>query len=336
MGALILSQADIRALLPMATCMDLVASGLRRLARGEVQNPLRSAMRIEGRDGLLGMMPGAVLSEPEALGMKVLAVFPKNHGTELDAHQGLVLLFDPERGAPAAILDAAEVTAIRTGAASGVATRLLANEDAGDLGILGSGVQARTHLAAMLEARPVRRVRVYSPTPSRREAFAETEGARHGITVEAVGSAEEAVRGADLICTTTSSDTPVLEGAWISPGAHVNAAGSSVKNARELDTAAVQRSRLFVDRRESAVNEAGDYLLPLAEGAIDENHIQGEIGDLLLGKDPGRGTPDEVTLFKSLGLAVEDLVTARWLLDQARATGRGVEVEIGGSAEDSA
>lgn len=326
---LILSQRDIRELLPMDACMDVVADSLRTLARGEAQNPLRWGMRLDDGRGLIGMMPGA-LGSPTALGLKIVTVFPGNHGTPLDSHQGVVVLFDPANGSTTAILDASEITAIRTGAASGVATRLLAREDAGDLAILGSGVQAASHLAAMAVARTLRRVRVFSPNRDRLEKFSRLATGRHGIPVEPMDTAESTVRGADLICTTTSAKTPVLEGAWIASGAHINAAGSSVKSTRELDTAAVVGSRLFIDRRESTVNEAGDYLIPLQEGVLTEEHIVAEIGDLLLGRAEGRGSSDEITLFKSLGLAIWDLAAATHVVQAARDRGMGTEVEMGG------
>lgn len=332
MATLVLTQREIRALLPMRVCMDLVAEALASLARGAAQNPLRRGMRLADGRSLLGMMPGS-LETPSALGLKVVTVFPGNHGTAFDAHQGVVVLFDPENGVPRAILDASEITAIRTAAASGVATRALAREDAGDLALLGSGVQARAHLEALLVARKLRRVRVHSPSRERREAFAARESERHGIRVEAVASAREAVEGADLIATTTSSKEPVLEGRWLAPGSHVNAAGACVKDARELDTEAVRRARLFVDRRESALAEAGDLLVPIAEGALGADHIQGELGEVLLGTCAGRRTREEITLFESLGLAVEDLAAAHYLDRVGRERGAGVLVELGGLRE---
>ena len=315
----------------MDVCVELMTEVLETLGRGEAINPLRWGMHVPDL-GLLGMMPG-YLESPSALGLKVVAVFPGNHGTEFDSHQGLVVLFETEHGLPSAIMDASEITAIRTAAASGVATRLLAREDAHDLAILGSGVQARTHLEAMLVVRDVGRARVYSRNEERRTAFAARESERHGIPVEAVESAREAVEGADLICTTTSAREPVVMGDWIAPGAHVNAVGSSIRSARELDTDAVVMSRLFVDRRESTVNEAGDFLFPKDEGAIDEGHIVGEIGEILLGEVNGRESPDEITLFKSLGLAVEDLASAHYVLERARAEGVGTTVELGGRVD---
>jgi len=184
-----------------------------------------------------------------------------------------------------------------------------------------------------MTVRNVRRVRVFSRDEERRCAFAERESARRGIPVEAVASAREAVDGADMICTTTSAREPVLMGDWIAPGAHINAVGSSIRTTRELDTAAVVKSRLFVDRRESTINEAGDFLFPKEEGAIDDRHILGEIGELLLGQNSGRATDDEITLFKSLGLAVEDLASAHYVLERALAEGVGARVELGGRVD---
>ncbi len=326
---LVLAQADVRTLLPMSECMDVMGGVLRSLSAGEGLNPLRSLMPLPGGRGILGMMPGMPAS-PEALGIKVVTVFPGNHGSAWDAHQGMVILFDPENGLPVGILDASEVTAIRTAAVSGVATRALAREDASELALLGSGVQARTHLEAMLLARPFERVRVWSPSQEHREAFARRAGERHGVRVEAAASAEQAVRGAHVVCTVTSARDPVLRGAWLAPGAHVNAVGSSVKSARELDAEAVARARLFVDRRESTLSEAGDFLMAAAEGAVDEGHILGELGDVLLGRLGGRRSPDEVTLFESLGLAVEDVAAASYTLERARARGMGTAVSLGG------
>jgi len=329
MQTLVINAKEIRRLLPMRTCMELMAGALRTLGRDEALNPLRDLMRLPGGLGILGMMPGYV-SAPAALGIKVVAVFPGNQGTRYDSHQGLVVLFEVEHGVPVGILDASEITAIRTAAVSGVATELLAREEAGDLAILGTGVQARTHLAAMCEARRIRRVRVYGRDRSRCEAFAARESARHDLEVEAAASAQAAVRGAEIICTTTSAREPVLHGEWISPGAHINAVGSSIASTRELDTDAVVRARLFVDRRESTLNEAGDFLFPKREGAIGDDHIQGEIGEILLGDVAGRRDASEITLFKSLGLAVEDLAAAHHVLERAREEGVGTAVEMGG------
>ncbi len=330
MEVLIVNQAEVTALLPMRECMEVMAEALKAVGRGDAILPLRPVLWLPEKVGALGMMP-SYLAPLKAVGLKVVTVFPGNHGTEYDSPQGAVLLFETEHGRLLAMIDASEITAIRTAAVSGVATRLLAREWAGDLAVLGSGVQARTHLEAMLLARSIRRVRVWSRSPEHAQAFAEREGRRHGIQVEAAASARQAVEGADLICTTTAAREPILFGQWIAPGAHVNAAGSSVAFARELDTAAMVKSRLYVDRRESTLNEAGDFLMPKKEGAIGDNHIQGEIGEILLGQVKGRQSDGEITLFKSLGLAVEDLASAHHIYHRAIEKGIGRWIEFGGS-----
>ena len=261
---------------------------------------------------------------------KLLTVFPENRAAGIESHQGAVLLFELEHGRLLSILDATSITAIRTAAVSGVATRLLAREDAGDLAILGSGTQAGTHLEAMRAVRPIRRVRVWSRSSDNARRFAERASARHGIEVEPCATAEAAVAGADLICTTTASREPVLRGEWLAPGAHVNAVGAVGADARELDTEAIRRSRLVVDRRESAVNEAGEFVLAKAEGAIGDDHIVGELGELVTGAVPGRTSPEEITVFRSLGIAVEDLAAAQTIHRRAIERGVGVVVELGG------
>jgi ornithine cyclodeaminase/alanine dehydrogenase-like protein (mu-crystallin family) len=328
----IITDAEVRELLPMPECIEVMAEVFRSLARGDALQPLRSLMWMPDRSGLLGLMP-AWLGAPASLGIKVVTVMPGNHGTPYDSHQGPVLLFEVEHGSLVAVVDASAITAIRTAAASGLATRLLARDDAGDLAILGSGVQAHTHLDAMRAVRTLTRVRVWSRSIEGARAFAARESARVGLAIEAVDSAATAVQGADLVCTTTSSREPVLEGAWLAAGAHVNAVGACFPSARELDTEAVRRARLFVDRRESTLAEAGDFLIPKQEGAIGDDHIRGEIGELLLGKVAGRGGPDDITLFKSLGLAVEDLAAAHHVHRRAVERGMGVEIEFGGRRE---
>jgi alanine dehydrogenase len=330
MEVLIVTQEEVPRLLPMEECMGAVAAALEALAAGKAILPLRSILWLPERVGGFGLMPAALLPD-RVVGVKAITFFPGNEGTELDTHQGAVLLFEAERGRLLAVMDATSITAIRTAAASGVATRLLAREDAGDLAIIGSGVQARTHLEAMKIARRLRRVRVASKDPDRARSFAARESGKHGIAVEPVASAREAVAGADLICTVTSSREPVLLGEWISPGAHINAVGSSVPHARELDTAAVVRSRLYVDRRESTVNEAGDFLIPKKEGAVSDDHILGEIGELLTGRVEGRKSPEDITLFKSLGLAVEDVASARHIYEKAKSAGTGRFLDFGGN-----
>ncbi|HTO89189.1 MAG TPA: ornithine cyclodeaminase family protein [Thermoanaerobaculia bacterium] len=333
MKTLLVTQAEVPKLLPMNECIEVMASTMAELARGETILPLRSILWLPGRVGGLGLMPGALLPE-QVLGLKAITFFPGNEGTPIDTHQGAVLLFEAEHGRLLAVIDATSITAIRTAAVSAVATRALAREEAGDLAILGAGVQARTHLEAMRGVRRIRRVRVASRRLESAQAFARRESKRQGIAIEAVASPREAVLGADLICTTTSAREPILAGDWIAPGAHVNAVGSSIPAARELDTAAVARARLYADRRESVLNEAGDFLIAKAEGAVVEGHIVGEIGEVLIGKTPGRRCSEEITLFKSLGLAVEDVASARHIYDKATKTGAGMFLDFGGKRDE--
>ena len=332
---LILSHDDVRRLLTMPACIDVMAAALRATSDGHAVLPLRSMVRTPdtsspgnpGNPGILGLMPG-YLGDPAALGLKVVSIFPRNHDLHRETHLGVVLLFELDHGEPIAILDASSITAIRTAAVSGAATRALARDDAGDLAILGAGVQAATHLAAMRAVRPLRRVRVWSRSAARAHKLAET-AALGELSVEVMASPRDAVDGADLICTVTASPTPILEGAWVAPGAHINAAGACFARTRELDTHAVAKARLIVDRRESALAEAGDFLIPRAEGAFGDDHIAGELGEVLLGRVTGRRSATEITLFKSLGLAVEDLAAAHYVYRRARETGAGISVALG-------
>ena len=332
MKVLFVNEAGVHALLPMGECIDLMRQALTALSRGDAVLPLRSMVRLPDQSGLLGLMPG-YLGEPRSFGLKVVSVMPGNHGTGYDSHQGVVMLFGLEHGEPLAILDATAITAIRTAAASGLATQVLARENAGDLALIGSGAQASTHLQAMACVRTLRRVRVFSRSRANAERFAREHAAASPVAVEVASSAEAAVRGADLVCTTTSSREPVLFGRWLEPGTHINAVGACFPATRELDTDAVLRSRLYTDRRESCENESGDYRLALAEGAITPAHLLGELGDVLTGKVPGRLAPGDVTVYESLGIALEDLASAHHIHARAKATGAGTWLEWGGSAD---
>jgi ornithine cyclodeaminase/alanine dehydrogenase-like protein (mu-crystallin family) len=295
---------------------------LAALARGDVHVPLRMVVHPSDEPSLLGLMPAHRAGEAPLYSLKTVAVFPDNPKRGLDAHQGTVTLFDGETGEVRVLMNASAITAIRTAAVSAVATKLLAREDARVLGILGAGVQARTHLEAMRAVRDFEEVRLYSPTPGHAEALAEEAEA------QAVASAEEAVRGADVVVTATNSLEPVLRREWLQPGAHVNVVGGRPPQMRELDVATVADSAFYVDRRESAEAEAWDYRDALEAGAIAPNHIRGEIGEVLVGAAPGRTSAEELTVFRSLGLAVEDLAAAEYVVDRARAAGVGAEVPL--------
>jgi ornithine cyclodeaminase len=322
MAILVLNQAEVEELLDMEGCIEAMAGILEALARDELFQPLRMIAFPPGEKSGIGLMPAHRSGESAAYSLKTICLFPDNPTRGLDAHQGTVTLFSGETGQVRALMNASAITAIRTAAVSAVATRLLAREDASELAIVGAGVQGRSHIEAMRAVRPWARIRVASRTAEHARALAEETG------TEAAGSVEEAVRGADVVVTTTNSSQPVLRHEWLRPGAHVNAVGSSVKTARELDTATVAASSLFVDRRESTLNEAGDYLVPAEEGAIGPDHIKAEIGEILIGRHPGRTSPDELTVFKSLGLAVEDLAAAEYVVRRAQETGTGTTVEF--------
>lgn len=328
MQVTVIGHREVSELLPMVECIKVMAEMFRALSRGEAVLPQRQVMWQPDRTGALGLMP-SWLGSPAALGAKVVSVFPGNTETRHESHQGAVLLFDTGNGILLAIVDAGAITAIRTAAVSALATHLLAREDAGNLAILGSGTQADMHLAAMQSVRPIRRVRVWSRNADHARRFATTATEHYSTEVTPVDNASEAVDGADLICTVTGATEPVLQGEWLAPGAHVNAVGASVPPFRELDTAAVARSRLFVDSTVSVLAEADDIRIPMQEKAITENHIRGELSDLVLERVTGRNDTDDITLFKSVGLAVEDLAAARHVYTRAMETGVGTPVEFG-------
>jgi ornithine cyclodeaminase len=312
----------------MRACVDLMAEALAARARGDAIQPLRTPVRLPDGSGLMVTMPAWVGSSAPALGVKVISVFPGNRERGEDSHQGAVLAVDPDTGALVALLEAGAVTAVRTAAVSAVATRQLAVAGAADLAILGAGTQAVTHLEAMCVVRPIKRVRIWNRTPSHAVSLAQVAREKFGLAAEVVNGPKEAVSGATIICTVTGAPEPILKGDWLSPGSHINAVGSSVASTRELDSDAVAKASLFVDSRESALNEAGDLLIPIQEGRVTQAHIQAELGEVLIGRHPGRTSPTEITLFKSLGLGIEDVAAARYVVEQARRAGAGTEVPL--------
>lgn len=297
------------------------------MSRGEVTLPLRGVSPLPNGAGFLGVMPSS-LHSPATAAVKAITVVPANSATRLDSHQGAVLLFDAADGRLLAMLDAATITSIRTAAASAVATDLLARRDASSLAILGAGVEASTHLEAIAAVRPLRSVRVWARNPDKAAAFAARASKRHELPVTAASSAREAVTHADIICTVTASPEPILQGGWLAPGSHVNAVGSCRPNMREIDGETVRRARVFVDRRESAMSEAGDLLLAIAEGLAPADPIAAELGDVITGRAEGRRAEDEITLYESLGIAIQDLAAARVVFERARAAGTGSSLEF--------
>jgi len=320
MSLLVLSEPEVRELLDMESCVEAMTEVLTSLARGELYQPLRSMVRPPDTDGLLGLMPAHRGGERAVYALKEIVVTPDNPTRGLDAHQGAVLLHDGVTGKLVAVLNASPITAIRTAAVSAVATRALARADTARVAILGAGVQARAHVDAMRAVLDDPEIRIWARRIEAAEELAADVGAI------ASPSPDAALFGAEVVCTTTSAREPVLEHRWLAPGAHVNAVGSSIPTARELDTETLRRGALFVDRRESALNEAGDYLIAAAEGAIGPEQIRAELGEVLAGLAPGRADEEEFTIFKSLGIAVEDLAAAELVVRRARERGVGTEV----------
>jgi ornithine cyclodeaminase len=317
---LILSHADVEAVLPMADCIEAIDAAMRGLSRGDYFNPLRMKAVPQGAPNRMVFMPALRQGGRKLWSNKQIVVTPGNSKRGLDSHQGGVLLHDGDTGELLAMVHAGAVTAIRTAAASAVATRALARKDARVVAILGTGVQGRAHLDAMRCILPGASFRVWSRTRANAMALADSPGVTAADTIAA------ACDGADVICAVTASSEPILSQATIPHGCHVNAAGSSIATTRELDGAAMANGSLFVDRRESTLNESGDYLLALREGAIGPDHIRAEIGDVLLGRRPGRVSVEEITIYKSLGVAVQDLAAAELAVQRARERGVGMEV----------
>jgi ornithine cyclodeaminase len=319
---LVLKQEEVERLLDMEGCIAAMEGALAALARGEVDMPLRFMFAPANSPSIIGLMPAFRGGDDPLYSLKTVCVFPDNPKRGLDAHQGTVTLFDGETGVVRAVMNASAITAIRTAAVSAVATRLLAREGARKLGILGAGVQARSHLEAIPRVRKFEEIVLYSPTPGHAAGLAEEFGA--GVA----GSAEDAVRDADVVVTATNAAAPVLELSWLNEGAHVNAVGGRPPQMTELGPQTLAAAALFVDRRESAENEAGDYRGALEAGAIGPDHIRAEIGEVLIGAKPGREDEAQLTIFRSLGLAVEDLAAAEYVVQRARETGAGTEVDF--------
>lgn len=305
-----LDRKSVAALLPMDDCITVMEQTFRSLAAGNTLQPLRSLMWLPDKSGILGMMPGYAKT-PNILGIKVITIFHANGALGLPSHQGVVMLFDAKQGTPLLILDAAEITAIRTAATSALATKLLARPDAAHLAILGTGEQAERHIQAISLVRTIDRITIWGRNNDHAETLA-----RKFKNTQIAPTAKEAVSDADIICTVTASREPILFGEWIPEGAHINAVGSCTPATRELDTAAVLRSRLFTDRYESLFNEAGEFLIPKKEGFLTETDTQAELGELLTGTKEGRKNAAEITLFKSLGIAAEDLFSAHHIFEK--------------------
>lgn len=321
---ILLNERDVRQLLPMADLIDAMEQALALFSTGHVRQPVRSIVEL-GSHGFFGVMPAA-LASPATAGMKLVTVVPRNHDLGLPSHLATIVLLNQETGALEAILDGRYITEARTAAVSAVSARHLARKDACIVSIIGSGVQARSHADALSRVLDIRELRVWSPTAAKREAAATEIRSLTGVKVDAAASAQAATDGADVVVLVTSSATPVIENSWIARGTHVVGVGACRPNQREMPGALIARARLVVDSRDAAMKEAGDILLAQQEG----HHvtIAAELGDICAGLASGRTEADDVTIFKSLGLAVEDVVSAHLVLTRAKATGAGAAIDL--------
>jgi alanine dehydrogenase len=331
MNVLILGGADVQSLLDRDALIEAVATGLAEVSAGTASMPPRVAATIAERTALLAAMPG-YLADGGVLGAKLVSVFPGNAGTRWPTHQAVVVLFDPETGAPVALIDGTALTAERTAAASAVATRILSDPKASVLTVLGTGVQARAHALTVSRVCPsLREIRIAGRTESKATALAEELGLALAVPVRAVPSFAEALSGAGVVCATTQSPDPVVRKEWLSPGTHVNSVGFNV-HGREVDGATVSSAFVVVESRTSALAPvpagSNDLLWPISEGLIGPDHIAGELGELILGLVSGPLSRDQLTLFKSVGVAAEDLASARLVVTAARARGLGHSVDL--------
>ncbi len=323
---IVIGREAVRERLTYEVCVPLVREAMVALSAGVTRQVPRTIIHLD-HGHMFGVMPGAMGGEA-AFGAKLISVFPENFEKGVQSHQGLVAIFDPESGALAAIVHAGEVTAIRTAAASAVATDALARPDAGVLAILGYGEQAQTHLAAMARVRRLGEVRVWGRSPERAAAFAARASQAHGLPVRAAPDVRTAVAGADIVCAVTAADEPILLGRDVPEGCHVNLVGSSRAGPAEADDDLVARARFFADHAEGVRLQGAEFLNARAGGRIGDDHLLGEIGQVLSGALPGRLTATDVTIYKSLGSIVQDLASAWWLYKAAKADGFGAEVEF--------
>jgi ornithine cyclodeaminase/alanine dehydrogenase-like protein (mu-crystallin family) len=321
---IVLASHHVRELLTYRECADVMRGALAGLARGRIQQPLRTVVKLRDAAGFMGLMPA--YSPEDGYGLKALVITPGNPAIGKDAHQGGVLLFDAGTGEPLSLVNASAVTEIRTAAVSAVATDLLARPGAAELAIIGTGVQGRAHAHAIAATRPLTGVRLAGRDPARTRAVAAELSAQLSVPVSGCDAVSEAVAGADIVVTATSSRVPVLRREWLAAGTHVNAVGACLPGDREIDIATMAEAAIFADRRESVSHEAGDFLLAQGEGVI--NPVRAELGELLTGTAPGRGGDDEITVFESLGLAVEDLAAASYLYEKATRLGIGTAADF--------
>lgn len=324
----VINSEDVSTLLAMDDLIEAMEDALRKFSLGQAVQPVRTVLPV-GDHEFFGVMP-AFVREPQALGAKLVTVFGRNAALNLPTHLGVIVLLSPHTGALIAVMDGQRITAARTAAVSAISATALARDDSSVMAILGTGVQARSHLEAMEIAFELSEVRVWSPTPDHQMAFLEEMQSSTTAALAGANSAEQAVHGADLIVLVTSASEPVVRSEWIKPGAHVIGVGACRPNQREMDPALIARSRLFVDSRAAALVEAGDIVMGMADGAFGASHICGELGEVLAETIEGRRSSKEVTIFKSLGLAVEDVVAANLVYQRALDQDVGLELQLSG------
>jgi len=323
---LIVNAEETRRLLPMAQCIEVMDRAMRAASTGSVAAPERIIAPLADGVSYFILMPGSTTGSA-VYGAKIVSLHPANPSSGRPAVQGFVTLFDAQTGEPAALIDGAEITRIRTAAASALATRTLSRSEARSHGILGAGVQAASHFEAMACVRSIDRVVVWARDHDKARRFAVEQAERYGIGVTATESAEAAA-ACDIVSVVTNAPEPVLRGSWLRPGAHLNLVGSHEAEHREADTHAVTRAAVYVDSRQGALREAGDLLIPIAEGHFSSDRILGEIGEVLAGTAPGRRDEQQITLYKSLGIIAQDLFAAEHVLRQAQAAGAGTRIEL--------
>lgn len=323
----LLSGDDVRRALPMRQAIEVMKAAFVQLSTAQADMPVRVALHVPKHNGLTLFMP-AYLGADDRMAVKIVSVFNDNAARGLPLIHALVVVIDAETGVPAAVMDGTYLTALRTGAASGAATDLLARQDAQSVAILGAGVQGRTQLEAVCAVRPIRHAWVYDIVAERAAAYAAEMSTKLGLPVNVAASPAEAVSQADIICTATTSSSPVFEDADLRPGVHINAVGAYTPQMQELPAQTVVRAKVVVDHRPSILSEAGDLLIPLGQGLITESHIWAELGEVAAGIKAGRVSPEEITLFKSVGVAVQDVAAAGAVLEAARRLGLGIEVTL--------
>jgi len=323
----LLTEEHVKSLLRLPELIAAMEAAVARFSASEVLQPVRSVLTVGPTRAYFGLMP-AYIERPARLGAKLVTVFGENHTRGLPSHLATIVLLDPDTGALLSVMDGRYITEMRTAAVSAVSARHLAKPDSGTLAIIGSGVQARSHLDAYAEVRALREVRVWSPNPESRKRFVAERSERASVPIRLAASAEDAVRGADLVVLATSSPTPVIDAAWVLPGAHVVSVGACRSDQREMAPELVAKSRLYVDSKAAAIVESGDVVLGIQEGRFSQQHVRGELGEVVLGRVDGRTGDNEITIFKSLGMAVEDVVSADLVYRRALETGAGTELTL--------